>query len=321
MLDAAARFARARLERAMSFALLFSGQGTQHPEMLPWLADDTIVQAMCQKLGAPDWRSAVADASWTERNANAQVLLTGLALAAWHQISAALPAPSAIAGYSVGELAAFSAAGVFDAESALNLAARRAEAMDRCAERTPGGMLAVTGLDGNAIDALCASTGVAIAIRLCASSVVLGGPHGPLDQAERAAENLGARCTRLRVGVASHTPWMREAAEDFLRALSAVRLNAPRTALFSNAVDRVHDDAGARKALSAQIASAVRWDECMDNIHARRPSCVLEIGPGQALARMWNERCPDIPARSCDEFRSVAGIAKWVAGLAGAEWV
>jgi [acyl-carrier-protein] S-malonyltransferase len=107
----------------------------------------------------PNWRSAVADARWTERNANAQMLLTGLALAAWHQISAALPAPIAIAGYSVGELAAFSAAGVFDAECALNLSGRRAELMDRCAEQAPGGMLAVAGLDGEAIDQLCTNTG------------------------------------------------------------------------------------------------------------------------------------------------------------------
>jgi len=303
----------------MSFALLFSGQGTQHPEMLPWLADDAIVRAMCERLGISNWRSAVADAKWTERNANAQMLLTGLALAAWHQISAALPAPSAIAGYSVGELAAFSAAGVFDAECALNLSGRRAEAMDRCAEQAPGGMLAVAGLDGEAIDQLCTSAGIAVAIRIGAGNVVLGGPHERLDQAERAAANLGARCTRLRVGIASHTPWMREAAEDFLRTLSTVRFNAPRTALFSNAIDRVHDDASARKALSAQIASTVRWDECMENVHARRVSCVLEIGPGQALARMWNERYPETPARSCDEFRSAAGIAKWVVGLAGVE--
>ena len=299
----------------MSFALLFSGQGTQHPDMLPWLGDDAIVRAMCTRLGAADWRSAVADAKWTERNANAQVLLTGVALAAWHRLSVTLAAPSAIAGYSVGELAAFSAAGVFDAQCALELAARRAEAMDRCAEQAPGGMLAVAGLDGGAIDRLCTSSGVAVAIRIGAGSVVLGGPHERLDQAERAAAGLGARCTRLRVGVASHTPWMREAADDFLRTLSGLRFDAPRTALFSNALDRVVDAAGARKALSAQIASTVRWDECMENIHARRVSCVLEIGPGQALARMWNERYPDVPARSCDEFRSAAGIANWVAGV------
>lgn len=303
----------------MSFALLFSGQGTQHPDMLPWLADDAIVHAMCERLATPDWRSAIADASWAERNTHAQMLLTGLALAAWHQISGALPAPSAIAGYSVGELAAFSAAGVFDADCALTLSARRAEAMDRCAAQAPGGLLAVAGLDGEAIDRICASTGVAIAIRIGVGSVVLGGPHARLDQAEHAAASLGARSTRLRVGIASHTPWMREAADDFLRTLSAVRVNAPHTALFSNAIDRVHDETSARKALSVQIASTVRWDECMENIHARRPSCVLEIGPGQALARMWNERYPDVPARSCDEFRSTAGIARWVVGLAGDE--
>src|SRR4029453_13320443 len=132
------------------------------PEILPCPARTTLVRAMCARLGVPDWRAAVADARWTERNSNAQTLLTGLALAAWHQISDALPTPCAIAGYSVGELAAFSAADVFGAQRELSLSGQRAEAMDRCAERVPGGMLAVAGLDREAIDQLCARTGVAI---------------------------------------------------------------------------------------------------------------------------------------------------------------
>ena len=74
----------------MSFALLFSGQGTQHPDMLPWLADDAIVRTMCRQLGIRDWRAAAADPQWSQRNANAQTLLTGLALAAWQQIAPAL---------------------------------------------------------------------------------------------------------------------------------------------------------------------------------------------------------------------------------------
>jgi len=299
----------------MSFALVFSGQGTQHPAMLPWLGDDTIVRGMCTHLGTPDWRAALADPAWAARNAHAQILLTGVALAAWHQIAPLLPAPAAIAGYSVGELAAFSAAGVFDAETALDLARRRAEAMDRCAERTPGAMLAVTGLGAEAIDRLCDESGLAIAIRNGPQSAVLGGPHAALDRAERALAVRNARCTRLRVGVASHTPGMRDAAVEFLRTLSEVKFAKPRMALFSNAADRVHDAAGARHALAAQIAATVRWDECMENIRARNVACVLEIGPGQALTRMWNERYPDVPARSCDEFRSMAGVAKWVAAL------
>ena len=299
----------------MSFALVFSGQGTQHPAMLPWLRDDAIVRGMRRRLGTPDWRAALAAPAWAERNANAQTLLTGVALSAWHQIAPLLPPPIAIAGYSVGELAAFSAAGVFDAEAALDLAHKRAEVMDRCAERTPGGMLAVTGLGAAAVDRLCHESGLAIAIRNGPQSVVLGGPHAALDVAERELAMQNARCTRLRVGVASHTPAMRDAAVDFLQTLAHVEFGKPHVTLFTNAADRVRDAAGARHALAAQIADTVRWDQCMENIRARNVACVLEIGPGQALTRMWNEAYPDVPARSCDEFRSAVGVAKWLETL------
>jgi len=296
----------------MSFALLFSGQGTQHPAMLPWLADGEIVRGTCAQLGVDDWRRALADPHWAERNDNAQTLLTGLALAAWAQLAPMLPPPAAVAGYSVGELAAFSAAGVIDAGAAAALAPQRAEAMDRCAARAPGGLLAVSGLPRQKLEQLRIDAGLELAIRNGAASVVLGGPIAALNDAERVAMAAGAQCTRLRVSVASHTSWMREAAESFSLALAQVPFRAPRAVLFSNAGDRIHDARSARVALAAQIAQTVRWDECMENIMARQVHCVLEVGPGQALARMWNQRHPGVPARACDDFRSAAAIAAWL---------
>ena len=65
-------------------------------------------------------------------------------------------------------------------------------------------------------------------------------------------------------------------------------------------------------ALSLQIAQTVRWDGCMENIRSRQVDCVLEIGPGAALARMWNQRYPDVPARSADEFRTASAVVDWV---------
>ena len=196
----------------MSFALLFSGQGHQHAAMLPWLVDDAIVRDMRARLGVDDWRRALADPAWAERNDNAQTLLTGLALAAWSQLAPLVAPPAAIAGYSVGELAAFSAAGVIDPASAIALAQRRAGAMDECAAREPGGLMAVNGLSGRGIERLCEEAGLALAIRNGEESVILGGPTAALARAETMAAIAGAQCTRLRVGVASHTPWMREAA-------------------------------------------------------------------------------------------------------------
>ena len=302
----------------MSFALLFSGQGNQYPAMLPWLADDECVAEMRARLGVDAWRRCLACPDGAGHNANAQTLLTGLALAAWGQLAQLVPSPAVVAGYSVGELAAFSAAGVFDTTTATSLAPLRAAAMDTCAARAAGGLLAVTGLAEPALERLRIDTGLALAIRNGIESVVLGGPGPALEQAEQMAAAQGAQCTRLRVNIASHTPWMRNAAERFSRTLSGVTFHAPRITLFSNAMgDRVRDAGAARTALAAQIAQTVRWDECMENIAARQVRCVLELGPGQALTRMWNQRYPAIPARASDDFRSATAVASWLRTHAG----
>lgn len=296
----------------MSLAVVFAGQGTQHADMLPWLASAPLLQAMERMLGCTDWRGAVADPAWAAHNAHAQVLLTGTALAAWDELAPRLPAPVCIAGYSVGELAAFSAAGVFDAQTALVLAQRRAAAMDRCGQARPGGLLALAGLAAQDAERLCGQTGLAVAIRNGPDSVVVGGPPGGLAACERLAVAAGAQATRLAISVASHTPMMREAVDAFAAELAARDLGRPRGVLFSDVAGRIRTGAEAARALARQIAETVRWDECMDDIRSRGPSCVLEVGAGQALSRMWNRRHPDVPARACDEFRSVEAISRWV---------
>ena len=296
----------------MSFALLFSGQGAQHPAMLPWLAEDETVRAVQRAVGA-GWREHLADRAWAGRNANAQPLLTGLALAAWAQIAVLLDQRAvALAGYSVGELAACAAAGACDGPTAVSLAQRRAAFMDEGAELQPTALLGISGLSGDAMERLCADFNLDIAIRNGIDSVVVGGLRTALPAAMEAAQRQGARCTELNVQIASHTRWMAGAARAFADWIAPLPLQAPRTVLFTNAAGRVTNVPTLKAALARQIDHTVRWDECMEGIAARQPACVLEIGPGQALARMWNERYPQIPARSADEFRSARAIAEWV---------
>jgi [acyl-carrier-protein] S-malonyltransferase len=301
----------------MGYAVVFAGQGMQHAAMLPWLAEDAMVEQMRTALGLGDWRANLDDGNWASCNANAQVLLTGLNLAAWAQLSPSLPPPAAVAGYSVGELSSFATAGVFEATSALALAGTRARAMDRCAQLTPGGLLAVNGMRSAQIERLCGESGCTIAIDNDSHAVVLGGPQAALEAAELAAQAAGAKCTRLKVNVASHTLWMHAAAGEFTLALSTLPLRSPQVPLFSNTGERITSSAQAARALALQIEQTVRWSACMDHIHMRRVGCVLEVGPGAALARMWNERFPDVPARSADEFRSKSAIVDWVQRNAG----
>lgn len=298
----------------MSLGLLFAGQGSQHPQMLPWLDEGhPLVQRTNAMLDITDWRAALGNLAWAVGNRHAQVLLTGLGLAAWCQLAARLPIPTAVAGYSVGELAAFSAAGVFDATTALELAALRAHAMDRCAEHAPGGLLSVSGLRRSVIDALCEAARVGVAIDIDEETRVVGGPADRLEALASRASELGAKVGLLGVSIASHMPSMQPAAEDFAVDLARVTLDAPRLPLFCNASgSRVSDGVQAARLAAQQIAQTVRWSDVLEAMHAQRLACVLEIGPGSALASMWNRRFPDVPARSADEFRSSDALVRWV---------
>lgn len=298
----------------MSWALVFSGQGGQHPEMLPWLdlAGPALAPLRAQ-LGVADLRAALQDTLWSTRNAVAQPLLTGLALAAWRTLAPGLPAPAAVAGYSVGELPAFAAAGVLDDAAALQLAGQRSAAMDHCAQAAPGGLMSVSGVPVHGLAPLCQASGCHLAIHLDALTAVLGGPHPALAQAETAVQELGARTSRLAVGLASHTPAMQPAADVLASQLAGLALQAPSCPLFCN-VDgqRVWHAAQAASALAAQTARTVRWAAVMDQLHARGLRAVLEIGPGRALAAAWQRRHPEVPARAADDFRSTAAVQAWL---------
>lgn len=300
----------------MSLALLFPGQGAQHPQMLPWLHAQPeaapLLAALSRHLG-PAWRERLDEPGWLHANAVAQPLLTGIGLAAWRVLAGRLPPPVAVAGYSVGELAAFAAAGVFDADTALQLADARAAAMSDSVAGRDTGLLAVQG--PHALRLAEAAEALSIAIRIGDERVIVGGAAAALDaQADRWSA-AGLRCTRLPIAIASHTPAMAAAAAAVARHLATLDLRPARAAVVCNSTGTAsRNPAALAAALAGQIASTVRWDDCMDSLAERQVRCVLEVGPGSALAAMWRERHPQIPVRSVDEFRSPEGVVQWVQG-------
>jgi [acyl-carrier-protein] S-malonyltransferase len=298
-------------------ALLFAGQGSQHPGMLSWLEHEPAAAPMLARLGerlGHEWRLRLADPSWANANSSAQVLITATSLAAWAVLAARAPRIVAIAGYSVGELAAFAAAGVFDAETAVSLASTRAQAMDRCAASgEPGGLLSISDLSAEAMQSLCERHALSVAIRLGPRRFIVGGARSSLARAADDPRLNGIETTLLRVNVASHTPAMHAAAESFRRDIDAMPWSRPVAPLitgFDGASALAIDDL--KHALSRQIESTVRWDDCLQAVAERQPDRVIEIGPGNALARMWQSAWPAIPARSVDDFASADAVLDWI---------
>jgi [acyl-carrier-protein] S-malonyltransferase len=305
----------------MSLGVVFPGQGTQHPQMLPWLdtpgPHTAALAPLMDRLGA-HWRERLHDPAWGFQNAVAQVLLTGVNLAAWRAVQARLPAPRAVAGYSVGELAAFGAAGVISVEYAVALAAVRAKFMDEATTGQPTGLIAVHGLSGDQVRALCAHHGVFLAIVLHATGCVLGGALSALASATAEAHTLGATTNHLNVPLASHTPFLASAVAPLRAAIDQIPFASPSCAIACSLHGHTeHRPESLRAALAGQIAQPVQWRTCMETLHEQGVTCVLEVGPGTTLSALWNAQHPDVPARSLDQFQHPDGAVAWVKSRLG----
>ena len=169
------------------------------------------------------------------------------AVAAWAVLWAKVPRPMVVAGYSVGELAAWGVAGLLDYEGVLDLAVQRADAMDE-ATTQPSGLVAIRGLKRTTLDPICRTHGAYIAIVNGEDQMLVGGTRTALDAVIHDAQAAGAKhTTRLPVAVASHTPLLAGASDRFRQALTKARL-PPRSAARCAATERNRRSRSVRRA-------------------------------------------------------------------------
>ena len=301
-----------------ALAILCSGQGRQGRGMFDLVADApearSVFEAAAAALGGRDPREIAANDGddALHANATAQVLCCAQALAVWAVLKPKLDTPLVVAGYSVGEVAAWGVAGALQSAAVFDVVARRAALMDEATD-APSGLLAISGLSSVALDTLCRDAGVHIAIRNAPDRVVVGGRGDALERAEKAADAQGANVTPIPVDVPSHTPLLRGASErfgTFLRDLGGVR--TPDIRLLSG-IDgaAVFDVGDGLDKLGKQVAQTVDWAACMEACRATGATRALELGPGDALARMMGNVLGERDSRSVAEFRTLDGVIRW----------
>jgi [acyl-carrier-protein] S-malonyltransferase len=300
----------------MSLAILCSGQGAQHPAMLDLIADHPaaaeVIEAGESELGL-NLRDVLAQGDDIFRNAIAQPLICLSQLALWTALRQDARGPAAFCGYSVGELGAYACAGALDAAELARIAAARAALMDQAAAATHGGMLALQGLRRDEVAGLCEGHRAWIAIVIGEEEFVIGGEDAALQLLSTAFAERGARLTRLRVGLASHTPLLSDAVPPFRVELIASSLTDPGTPVVAG-IDGtwVMRRETAIEKLAQQLDRAIAWSGCLDVLYERGCRVFLELGPGRALARMTQARFADVDARSADDFRSLDGLSSWL---------
>jgi [acyl-carrier-protein] S-malonyltransferase len=308
----------------MTLAILCSGQGPQHPQMFALTGDASeaanLFAHAATLFDGRDPRVMVQTDSneALHQNRVGQILCTLQALAATSILRDVWPRRLIIAGYSVGELAAWNVAGLLEAPVTLDLAAQRAEVMD-AASIDGDGLLFVRGLSRGAVEDLCKHHEVAVAIVNPGNAYIFGGAGEALDVLAAEAEVIGAvRVVRLAVNVASHTPRLASASKRFRKVLGQAPIkldtNKGGVRLFSG-IDGspvVDIPLGIDK-LAEQISRTVQWEACLEGCLEAGASSFLELGPGRALSEMASGAYSGIPARSLEDFRTLAGVRTWLA--------
>jgi len=253
------------------------------------------------------------------RDRAGQILCTIQALAAASALREALPKRIIVAGYSVGEVAAWGVAGLFGMTDTLELVARRADAMDAATQ--PGdGLLFIRGLSRPGVDRLCERQEAAVAIVNPGDAFVLGGGRVALQAiAGEAKAKNAAKVIVLPVAVASHTRRLTRASAAFRESLRQVSVKfspASGTRVLSgiDGAPVVRVDVGLDK-LAAQISQTVQWASCLEGCIEAGATAFLELGPGSALSKMVAGAYRDVPTRSLDDFKTLGGARAWLARL------
>ena len=303
-------------------AILCSGQGYQGAGMFDLLAGaaeaEPVFKAAKFVLDGIDPRQLVHESTNDELHADkvGQILCCTQAMAAWAVLSAKVPRPLVVAGYSVGELAAWGVAGLLDYEEVLHLALQRAAAMDKSTTQ-PSGLVAIRGLTRDRLDPICKAHGAYVAIVNGKDQMLVGGTRKALEAVAQDARAAGAEhTTMLPVAVPSHTPLLAEASEEFREALFKAHLpeRMPSDVRLLSGIDgdTVFDVHMGAEKLARQIEQTVNWAACMESCRAAGVSKVFELGPGDALARMMHEVIPDGDVHSLSEFHSLSGFERWI---------
>lgn len=230
-----------------------------------------------------------------KRTINTQPTILSVSLAAWRCYEAAGgPAPSFVAGHSLGEFSALAAANVLSLEAVVNLVDKRARLMEECPK---GAMSAVIGMAAQELEKHCQSACAELASKMNAVAIianyntkeqlVISGTPDAVVLAGAKAKAAGAKVIPLPVGGAFHSPLMQTAAEEFTKELSQWQFNDAKFPVVQN-VD-AKDVLGAsdlKAKVGRQMSSAVRWCDSIEYMLAQGVDTFIEIGPGRALSGM-----------------------------------
>lgn len=280
------------------FALVFPGQGTQHPGMGQDLyRGHQSVRELFAEAGDVLGKDMVSlcfegPQELLDLTVNTQIAVLTVEIAAWRVFSERVDRePLVMAGHSLGEYAALHAAGAVGLRDALSVVHRRAQLHQEAVPVGKGAMAAILGLPREEVEALCREQDaedhvVAVSIENAPGQIVISGHTTAVKEVIAAAGTReGVRAVLLPISVPCHCRLLQGAAERFAAALAKIEVGDGTPPVIPNCdPSQLHSRERTRELLVRQITSPVRWRETIARMAEMGVDTIVEIGPKRILS-------------------------------------
>jgi [acyl-carrier-protein] S-malonyltransferase len=246
------------------------------------------------------------------------IFTTNLAL---YNAAGAAVMPVVTAGHSFAELCSLVIASSLDFDDALHIVSERGRAMQDAAQRTPGGMSAILGLDASQVRAVLQSVRdrgrVGLANFNSPTQIVISGELDAVASVGQAMLEAGAkRVVPLNVSGAWHSALMEPAVERLRTAVEAARFAVPAFDVISNVDGRPYRDVDTIKAnLIRSVVDEVRWHDTAERLLTYQPDALVEFGASGVLSALMKRMAAAPPAMLVSDF---AGVEKLRSAIEGA---
>lgn len=289
----------------MARAFTFPGQGSQAVGMGQQLAEampaarevfEEVNDALSQNLTRLMWEGPGDELTLTE-NAQPALMAVSVAVARVLEREGGLDLGDKVkfvAGHSLGEYSALTAAGAIGLSDTARLLKLRGQSMQKAVPVGEGAMAALLGADLAQAEAAAAAGAEAegavcqVANDNAPGQVVISGARAAVEAAIAAAKEMGVkRGTLLPVSAPFHCALMQPAADAMAEALATIEIQVPIPALVGNVTaDIVEDPEEIRRLLIAQVTGMVRWRESVEFMAANGIDTIVELGAGKVLTGM-----------------------------------
>jgi [acyl-carrier-protein] S-malonyltransferase len=296
-----------------TLAFVFPGQGSQSLGMLADLAAQhpQVQDSFTEASDGADIDLWGLSQQGSEEKLNqtefTQPALLAASVAVWRvwQAQQGAQQPSYFSGHSLGEYAALVAAGALSLHDGAKLVRERGRLMQAAVPNGVGAMAAVLGAEDELVEAVCKEvSNAASCIVPCnynsPGQIVIGGHADALERATLVLNERGVRkVIRVAMSVPSHTPLMRDAANQLGSFMKTLSWQLPDRPVIQNADVLAHTGIEAiQDALVRQLYSPVRWTECVQALASKGVTQIAECGPGKVLTGLIKRIDKSLDARA-----------------------